>query len=261
MAGLLEDIGGAILPIGGQFLGGAIQSIFSGKNRRQKELEKMSSQTPLYNGGSSISKYYNEALNRYSVNPYSSPLYAMQTQNANRATNQALSALGDRRAGIGSIGKLTGIQDDATLRAGIAAENEQSKRFGVLGNAAGMQTQNERYAYQNNQLNPYLRKLQIAQQKAQGASNVFNAGLGNMFGALSSATMLAADANKTKKDSNKASGGSFFSDLGNQIGNAGGLAGMLQYNADQNAMRKYKGMGLLDGISNVEDNGYTHNYE
>ena len=176
--------------IAAQFLGGAGQAIFSGKNKRQRELEALSGQTPKYNGGSSIQNYYAQALQRANANPYATPLYAMQTQNAQRGTNQALSALGDRRAGIGSIGKLTGIQDDAMLRAGVAAENEQSQRFGVLGHATQMQGAEDKYRYTTNQLNPYLRQLQLKQQQAAGAAAVFNAGMGNIFNAASSAATM-----------------------------------------------------------------------
>lgn len=216
--------------IAAQFLGGAGQAIFSNKNKRQRELEDLANNgSPKYSGGQSISKYYNEALNRYNVNPYSSPLYAMQGQNAQRGTTQALSALGDRRAGIGSIGKLTGIQNDAMLKAGISAENEQSKRFGVLGQAANAQTQNEKYTYQNNQLNPYLRRLQIAQQKAAGAAAVSSAGIQNMFGAASSGVMAGMQS-KLLGAKTPASTASLGGDnpttnaLGDLVGKAGGLA-------------------------------------
>lgn len=170
---------------------GAGQSIFSGKNERQADYENYLKRNPQYTGGNSINDYYNKALARYNVNPYSSPLYAMQTQNANRATNQALASLGDRRAGIGSIGKLTGIQDDATLKAGITAEADQARRLSQLGGAANALTQNQKYAYQVNQLNPYLRQLQQKQQAFSGASNVYNAGLSNIFGGLSSGAVMA----------------------------------------------------------------------
>ena len=175
--------------IAAQAVGGLGQVLFSGKNKRQRELEALSAQTPKYGGGQSIQNYYAQALQRANANPYATPLYAMQTQNAQRGTNQALSALGDRRAGIGSIGKLTGIQDDAMLRAGVAAENEQSQRFGVLGRATQMQGAEDKYRYTTNQLNPYLRQLQLKQQQAAGAAAVSSAGIQNMFGAASSGIM------------------------------------------------------------------------
>jgi hypothetical protein len=175
----------------GSGLLGVGQALFSGKNKRQADLENYEKQTPMYSGGQSINDYYQKALSRYNVNPYSSPLYAMQMQNAQRATNQGLQAASDRRGGLGMIGKLTGLQDDATLKAAITAENDQSKRLAQLGGAANALTQNQKYTYQNNQLNPYLRQLQLKNQQASGAANVFNAGLSNVFGSLSSGALLA----------------------------------------------------------------------
>lgn len=186
----------ALIPILAQGVGGLAQTLFSGKNKRQRELENLTNQTPTYSGGGGITDFYNKALGRYNVNPYSSPLYASQMQNAQRATNMGLNALSDRRSALGGVGRLAAIQDDSALKAGIAAENEQSRRFSQLGSAAGMAGQEDKYRYNTNQLNPYLRKLQNAQQKAGGAGAVQSAGLQNMFGALSSASYLLGGKNK-----------------------------------------------------------------
>jgi hypothetical protein len=176
---------------GAQFAGGLAQTLFSGKRKAQRELEQANSQSPTYNGGQGIQNYYNQALARASGNPYNSALYSTAMQNAQRTTNQGLSALQDRRSALAGIGKLAAIQDDAQLRAGIAAENDQAKKFGVLGHAAGMAGAEDKYRYTTNSLNPYLRRLSLLQQKAAGSANIFNAGLSNMFGAAQSAAMLS----------------------------------------------------------------------
>jgi len=186
----------AAIPLIAQGIGGLAQTLFSGKNKRQRELENLTNQTPTYSGGGGSTDFYQKALGRYNVNPYSSPLYASQMQNAQRSTNMGLNALNDRRSALGGVGRLAAIQDDASLRAGIAAENEQSRRFGQLGSAAGMAGQEEKYRYNTNQLNPYLRKLQLANQKAAGAGAVQSAGLQNMFGSLSNASYLLGGKNK-----------------------------------------------------------------
>jgi len=228
----------------GQAAGGLGQMLFSGKNKRQRELENLNNNgSPKYNGGSSIQNYYAQALQRANANPYATPLYAMQTQNANRATNQALSALGDRRAGIGSIGKLTGIQDDATLRAGIAAENEQARRFGVLGSATQMQGAEDKYRYSTNQLNPYLRQLQLKQQQAQGAAAVSSAGIQNMFGALSSGAMLLGGKKPTDSTTTTAQ----LPNAGYQIPNLASKYGSSILNMRPNGIKK----------GNVSDTEFT----
>ena len=180
----------AAIPLIAQGAGSLAQIFGSGRRKRQRELEALSNQTPMYSGGNGIMDFYNKALARYSNNPYTSPLYSMALQNAQRATNQGLSALQDRRSALSGIGRLTAIQNDANLKAGIAAENEQAARLRQLGSAAQMAGAEDKYRYTTNQLNPYLRKLQLAQQRASGAANVFNAGLSNMFGAATNASML-----------------------------------------------------------------------
>lgn len=190
----------AAIPIATQFLGGGLQAIFSNKRKSQRQLENLvNSGTPMYSGGGGIMDFYNKALSRYSGNPYSSTLYNTSLQNAQRATNMGLNALNDRRSALAGVGKLTAIQNDANLRAGIAAEADQARRLSQLGSAAQMAGAEEKYRYNTNQLNPYLRKLQLAQQKAGGAANVFNAGLSNMFGAATNASMLLSGTPSTTK--------------------------------------------------------------
>jgi len=190
-------MGAALIPIAAQALGGGLQALFSGTRKRQKELEALTNQSPTYGGGGSIRDYYNKALSRYNVNPYTGTLYQTSLQNAQRTTNQGLSALQDRRSALSGIGKLMALQNDANLKAGIAAENEQARRFSQLGSAASANAAEDKYQYQQNQLSPYLRRLQLAQQKAGGAAAVKQAGLTNIFGALNNASYLLGGGNAT----------------------------------------------------------------
>lgn len=188
-----------LIPIAAQFLGGGLQSLFSGSGAANAALEKLTKESPTYTGGNSISDFYNKALQRYNVNPYTGALYQKTMQNAQRVTNQGLSALQDRRSALGSIGKLLALQNDASLNASVAAENQQQRQLQQLGTASQSKANEEKYQYQQNELNPYLRRLSLAQQKAGGAAATQQAGISNIFGALNSAAMLLDEDKKEQK--------------------------------------------------------------
>lgn len=160
------------------------QAIFGGikAHKAQKQLERTT--TPIYSPSQSIMDYYNTAKSRYNVNPYQSNLYKMQNQNIQRGTAQGLSALGDRRSALAGVNSLIQGQNDSLLKAGAAAEDEQSRRFSQLGNAAGMKAQEDMKMFQYNQLAPYEKKMQLAGLKASGGNQLLNAGLSNVFGGL-----------------------------------------------------------------------------
>jgi len=54
---------------GGQALGGLVQTLFSGKRKAERNLEK---QINSYQKNPSIMDYYGKALNNYNANPYNS---------------------------------------------------------------------------------------------------------------------------------------------------------------------------------------------
>jgi hypothetical protein len=191
----------ALIPIAAQAVGGGLQALFSGTKKRQKELEALTNNSPQYNGGGSIRDTYNKALQRYNVNPYTGTLYNTSMQQNQRATNQGLSALSDRKNALSGVGKLIAIQNDANLRAGVAAENDQARRFQALDSAGRANAAEDKYQYQTNTLSPYLRRLTLAQQKAAGAAATRQAGLQNIFGALNSAATLLSDSDNGTKSS------------------------------------------------------------
>ena len=168
-----------------QSVGGLAQTIFGGirAKKAQRELENL--QTPVYEKSKSIDNYYNQALQRYNVDPYSSSLYKMQSQNIQRGANQGLSALQDRRSGLAGISSLMQGQNDALLKAGVSAEDEKNRRFGQLGTATNMQAGEERQAFNVNKMMPYEKRYNLLAQKAAGGANTMNAGLQNVFGGLS----------------------------------------------------------------------------
>jgi hypothetical protein len=173
---------------GAQALGGAAQSIFSGRKKAERELNAFAKQSPLYQGSKSINDYYQQALNRYNENPYQSQQYQLGAMNAQRATAQGIGALQDRRSAIGGIGRLALGQNAAMQNLGAQAEAQRNQRFGQLGQAAQAKTAEDYKMFDINQMTPYNRQLQLKQMAAQAANDRANAGMQMVGSALSGIT-------------------------------------------------------------------------
>jgi len=175
-----------------QQMGGAVQTAigFFGGRRAKKALENLAN--PTYSPSKSITDYYNQSLQRFQESPYQSNLYKMQAQNIARGTAQGISALQDRRSALAGLPALVQAQNDATLKAGVAAEQQREQRFGQLGSATQAMAGEERQAWNVNQLMPFQRKLNMLNQKASGYAQLLNAGLQNIYGGGQSGSMAAS---------------------------------------------------------------------
>ena len=185
----------AAVPAGLQTVGGIFQSIFGGAAAKKAQNALLNLQTPTYNGSSSIMNYYNNALQRYNTNPYQSPLYRTEIQNANNTLNAGINNLQTRRGAVGGIADLSALTNNNMLRAANAATQQQNQEFSQLGNAANLEGADQKYQFQINQLMPYQKQFDLLSAKAganaatenQGFSNIFN-GLGNLGKVLSSSS-------------------------------------------------------------------------
>jgi len=193
------------IPAAVQGLTGLGQFLFSGQNKARKEMEKMAKNSPMYKGGGSIMDYYNRALQRSTAGLTDTAAYKTQMQNIGAGTSQGIGALQDRRSGLAGIGGLIGNQTRLQQNAVVNAEQEQNRRFNQLGSAAQMKTGEETKRYQYNQLNPYLRQFQLAQQKAAAAANTKQTGIQNLFQAGAN-TMAAMSGGQQKQASPMSSG-------------------------------------------------------
>lgn len=173
----------AAIPAIAQTAGGLFQTLFSGRKKNQRALERM--QDPTYEGSKPVSSFYNQALARYNVDPTSSALYKRQQRDIGRGAASGLRALRDRRSGLAGVSGLVRGMNDASLNANTVAEQEKNRRFGELGTASRMKLEDDRYAFNQNQLKPFERKNRLAMMKAAGSANVFNSGLDNIYGGVS----------------------------------------------------------------------------
>jgi len=188
-----------LIAAGTQALAGAGQAIFSGRKKRERELDAFAKQSPFYKGSKSVDDYYQEAMNRYKENPYQSLQYQVGQKNIQRAMASGLSGLQSRGSAIGGIGRLFGAQTDAMANLGAQTEAQRNARFGQLGGATQMKTGEEYKKFDINQMTPYNRMLQLKQYKAQAANDRYNAGVqmvGSALGNAANVGMMSASGGK-----------------------------------------------------------------
>ena len=172
LAGL--GIAQGLLGIGQSLIGG-------GQARRaRRELEGM--ELPKTQSSQAISDYYSRA----NANPYESTMYRMQKQNIQGNTTQAIAGLQDRRSGLAGISSVVRSQNDALLRAGANAEQQQWAR---LADATRLKASDDQRVFNINQLMPFQHRVSLLSSKAAGANQTANAGISNIFGGLQTAAM------------------------------------------------------------------------
>lgn len=180
------------MPAAGLLLGGAQALtgligglIGGGKARRaQRALERL--QTPTTESNAATNNLYNQA----SASPYDTQMYQMQKQNIGRGTAAGLGALQDRRSALAGISGLIRGQNDALLRAGANAEQQQ---FGRLATATQMKAADDNRVWEINKYMPYQKQFALLSQKAGAAAQGANMGWQNLFGGLQTGAMAAGD--------------------------------------------------------------------
>lgn len=168
---------------------GATQAIIGGikAGKAHREIENL--KTPVYSPNQAISSYYQTALNRYNTSPYQSNFYEQAQKMGQRNLATGIGALTDRHS-AGNIGALVQGSDDQLQKAGVQAEGMQRQDFGQLGQAANMKVQDDRQAFEVNQMMPYEKQLSVLQGKAIGGSQMENAGFSNATGALGGVSQM-----------------------------------------------------------------------
>lgn len=181
-----------LVSAGIQGLGGLYQSVTSGRQNKENQLNAFAKQNPLAQESPSISNYYQNALNRYQENPYNSAPYLISRQEADRRLMSSIGALQDRKSAIGGISKLDLMRTDAQNQAIRNAEAMKGQQFSQLGQATQMQNAQDRYLFDVNKLTPYNRMFGLKQYGAEAANQRYNAGLQMMGSALGNAAQIGA---------------------------------------------------------------------
>ena len=163
----------AIIAGGLQGLFGLGQSLFSGRAKAEKDLEKYANS---FQPNQSIMDFYNKALARYNPNPYSSQQYQQQNNQIQRNLTTAIGASQDRRSAISSIAAANQMANDSSARAVGDAERASGADLARLGQAAGMKT--------NEQQKKFDLIYNLKAAKAGQAAVRQNSGIRNLYGGL-----------------------------------------------------------------------------
>ncbi len=166
-------IGLAAAGTGAGIAGGMAIDANKKRKRRERELDEMAKESPLYGGSKPISEYYQQALNKYKENPYQSQQYQVGARNVQRSTAQGIAALQDRRSALGGISRLAQGQADALTNLGVNAEGQRNARFGQLGSATQIKNSDLMQQFQINKQDPFLRKFGLQQMKVQAANQEY----------------------------------------------------------------------------------------
>lgn len=167
-----------------QGISGAIKA-----NKASKAISGL--QTPTYTPNKAINDYYQTALNRATAGPYNSIEYQTGKKEANMSLATGINALQDRRSAVGNIGALTGNYNNSLQRLGAQAEQTQQRNFSQVGQAANMQREDSRFAYEQNQVSPYQKNLQLQYAKLGGANSLIGAGISNINTGVQTGALMA----------------------------------------------------------------------
>lgn len=179
----------AMIPAIAQAGTGLLQSIFSGRRRKEREFERF---VNTIKPDSTISDYYQKALQRYDPNAYNSAAYRQGQQQIGANMAAGITAAQDRRGGLSAVSNLNAQANRAALGNIAQAESIQGRNLSQLGSAAGMEAANQR--------RPQEMRYNLLAMRAGQAATMQNMGLKNLFGGLSNLSqMVGADGqNKTK---------------------------------------------------------------
>lgn len=184
-------IGAVTAGVGAAANAGMAINASSKRKKRERELDALASNSPIYKPSKSIQSYYQEAKNRYQESPYQSQQYQVGAKNIRQAMASGVTGLQDRRSAIGGINRLAGNEANAMQNLAASAEAQRAQRFGQLGQASQAMGGEERMEFDINKQTPYNRKFGLAQYKAQAENERYNKAVAGTFDALGSgASML-----------------------------------------------------------------------
>ncbi len=153
-------------------IGTSIYKGIKAKKAQKKQEALANAQKP----DQGITDYYKSALQRYNTDPYQSQFYKQAQQGVNRNLATGINALQSRRSAVGGISALVSNSNDALRNAGVGAENMRNQAFGQLGQAAGVNAQEQKY--------PLEMKYNLYGAQAAGYNQASNAGMQTAYNGL-----------------------------------------------------------------------------
>lgn len=167
-------------------------------NEQQARLDKLSKNSPIYKPDKSIHDYYQQALNRYNENPFTSATYVENLKQANRSGANAISAMQGRGGAVGTIGRINQGVMDAKGRAIANAMQNKSNDFNQLASATNMKGGQMAKAFDINQLTPYQTRLGLTGQQLAASNEQAGAGWQNAAAGISNIAAIGAKGEYSK---------------------------------------------------------------
>jgi hypothetical protein len=162
---------------------GLSQIIFSGKKKKEKELEAQAANAPKYGGDQGISEYYQQSKEKANTAAQQSALFKQGQQLQQRNLASGLAGSNIAKGGQGLVSNLVQGANDASMRNLVGAEAQKERRFGQLGQATQMKSADEMRKFQINQQQPWETKYNLLAAKAAKAAEQQQAGFANISGA------------------------------------------------------------------------------
>lgn len=171
---------------------GAYQAIHGANvaSKGQKALQRQANEAPQYNN-KSVGDYYQQALNRYNVDPANTLQYQRAQQAVNNNLATGINALHNGRS-AGALPRLIAASDNQLNNAGLQAEQQRNQRFNELGRASQMKAGDDRYAFNVNKEQPYQRNYALTAAMASGGNREESAGIQNIAGGLGSLAAMSS---------------------------------------------------------------------
>jgi hypothetical protein len=179
----------AIIIGGGTLALGAIQAISGAAKAKAAQKAIAGQKTPTYTPNKAINDYYQTALNRANAGPYNSVGYGVQKNLNQQGLAAGLAGAQDRRSGVQAAGALTQQFANNNMKAGAQAEQEGNRAFAQLGQATGAKSGDDKFAYEQNQVAPYQKNMQLNYARLGGANSLVSAGLSNIGSGLNTGAL------------------------------------------------------------------------
>jgi len=205
---------------------GLYQTIAGGIRAKKARKALENQPTPSYAPSKAINDYYQMALNKATSGAYNTQAFQNLKKSGLTGLGTGINSLTDRRAAIGNTSALVNQFQNNMEKAAGFAENLQNQNFARLGQATGMKSGEEKYAFGINAMFPYQQQRQLYGAQFAGGNQLVNAGLSNIGNAANTMAQIGmANQIYGNGGGNRGGVGQRNPYLGYLFGRAGGYMG------------------------------------